>query len=59
MTAGIDMEMVSTNYVTYGAQLLAAGRITMHEIEDAVRRILRIKFRLVCSTTRTPTRTTP
>ena len=46
MTAGIDMEMVSTNYVTYGAQLLAAGRITMHQVEDAVRRILRIKFRL-------------
>jgi beta-glucosidase len=46
MTAGIDMEMVSANYVTYGAQLLAAGRITMQEVEDAVRRILRIKFRL-------------
>ncbi len=46
LTAGVDMEMVSTNYVTYGAALLAQGKITKSQIDDAVRRLLRIKFRL-------------
>ncbi len=46
LTAGVDMEMVSTNYVQYGQSLLAQGRITMTEVDDAVRRILRIKYRL-------------
>ena len=43
--AGTDMEMVSTNYVDFGKQLLAQGKITMAQINDAVRRILRVKFR--------------
>jgi beta-glucosidase len=43
--AGTDMEMVSTNYVDFGRQLLAQGKITMAQLNDAVRRILRIKFR--------------
>jgi beta-glucosidase len=46
INAGVDMEMVSTNYVDNGKALLAAGRITMDEVDDAVRRILRIKYRL-------------
>jgi beta-glucosidase len=46
ITAGVDMEMVSTNYVDTGKQLLAAGRITQAQIDDAVRRILRVKFAL-------------
>ena len=46
ITAGVDMEMVSTNYVDFGSQLLAQGRITRREIDDAVRRILRVKFAL-------------
>lgn len=46
LTAGVDMEMVSTNYVDYGRALLAAGRVTQRQIDDAVRRLLRIKFRL-------------
>jgi beta-glucosidase len=46
LTAGVDMEMVSTNYVEFAQQLLAAGRITMSEINDAVRRILRVKYAL-------------
>ena len=45
ISAGTDMEMVSTEYVTYGKQLLAQGKITMGQINDAVRRILRVKFR--------------
>jgi beta-glucosidase len=43
--AGTDMEMVSTDYVDFGTQLLAQGKITMGQINDAVRRILRVKFR--------------
>ena len=38
------MEMVSTNYVTYGRQLLAQHLISTRTIDDAVRRILTIKF---------------
>jgi beta-glucosidase len=45
LNAGTDMEMVSTNYVDHGKELLAQHAITMHQIDDAVRRILRVKFR--------------
>src|SRR5689334_1181923 len=46
LPAGVDMEMVSTNYVDFGQQLLAQHRITREQIDDAVRRILLVKFRL-------------
>jgi beta-glucosidase len=46
LRAGVDMEMVSTNYVDHAAELVAQGRVTKAEIDDAVRRILRIKFAL-------------
>jgi beta-glucosidase len=45
LNAGTDMEMVSTNLRDYGAQLLAQGKISMARVNDAVRRILRVKFR--------------
>ncbi len=45
LNAGTDMEMVSTNIRDYGAQLLAKGRISIARVNDAVRRILRVKFR--------------
>jgi beta-glucosidase len=45
LNAGTDMEMVSTNIRDYGAQLLAQGKISMARVNDAVRRILRVKFR--------------
>jgi beta-glucosidase len=45
LNAGTDMEMVSTNYVDFGKQLLAQGKISIARINDAVRRILRVKFR--------------
>ncbi|HEY2602569.1 MAG TPA: beta-glucosidase BglX [Thermoleophilaceae bacterium] len=45
LNAGTDSEMVSTNYVDFGKQLLAQHRISMARINDAVRRILRVKFR--------------
>ena len=45
LNAGTDSEMVSTNIRDYGKQLLAQNRISMARIDDAVRRILRIKYR--------------
>jgi beta-glucosidase len=45
LMAGTDSEMVSTNIRDYGQQLLAEHRITMSRLDDAVRRILRVKFR--------------
>ncbi|MCW2760795.1 MAG: beta-glucosidase BglX [Marmoricola sp.] len=45
LMAGTDSEMVSTNLRDYGAQLLTQKRITMSRLDDAVRRILRVKFR--------------
>jgi beta-glucosidase len=45
LNAGTDMEMVSTNIRDFGPQLLAQRRISMSRINDAVRRILRVKFR--------------
>jgi beta-glucosidase len=45
LMAGTDSEMVSTNIRDYGQQLLEQHRITMSRLDDAVRRILRVKFR--------------
>jgi beta-glucosidase len=45
LNSGVDMEMTSTLIRDFGEQLLAEGRISMRRINDAVRRILRIKFR--------------
>jgi beta-glucosidase len=44
LNAGTDSEMVSTNYRDFGAQLVASGRVPISRINDAVRRILRVKF---------------
>jgi beta-glucosidase len=45
LNSGVDSEMTSTLIRDHGAQLLADRRISMNRINDAVRRILRIKFR--------------
>jgi beta-glucosidase len=45
LNAGTDSEMVSTNIRDFGEELLGDHRIAMWRIDDAVRRILRIKFR--------------
>jgi beta-glucosidase len=45
LNAGVDSEMTSTLIRDFGAQLLADGRISMRRLNDAVRRILRVKFR--------------
>src|SRR6267142_4138614 len=46
LTAGVDMEMVSRSYNAYGRELLKEGKLSQPTIDEAVRRILRIKFRL-------------
>jgi beta-glucosidase len=45
LTAGIDMEMVSRLYNRNGAELLRQGKLRMADVDEAVRRILRVKFR--------------
>lgn len=46
LKAGTDMEMVSRFYASHGAELLRTGKLEQRTIDEAVRRILRIKFRL-------------
>ncbi|MEW1889677.1 glycoside hydrolase family 3 N-terminal domain-containing protein [Streptomyces sp. NPDC085659] len=46
LTHGLDMEMVSTHIADHGADLLDAGRISMERLDDAVTRILRLKYAL-------------
>ena len=45
LNSGVDSEMTSTLIRDFGAQLLQEHRISMKRIDDAVRRILRVKFR--------------
>ena len=45
LNAGTDSEMVSTNYRDFGKELVASRQVSIKRIDDAVRRILRIKFR--------------
>jgi beta-glucosidase len=45
LNSGVDSEMTSTLIRDFGRQLLAERRISMKRIDDAVRRILRVKFR--------------
>ncbi|MBA2705134.1 MAG: glycoside hydrolase family 3 C-terminal domain-containing protein [Blastocatellia bacterium] len=46
LNAGVDMEMVSRLFNQRGPELLKEGKISQATIDEAVRRILRIKFRL-------------
>lgn len=46
LNAGVDMEMVSTLFATNGVQLVESGKVSMAVLDDAVRHILRLKFRL-------------
>ena len=45
LNSGVDSEMTSTLIPDFGKQLLSDGRISMDRVDDAVRRILRVKFR--------------
>lgn len=46
LRAGVDLEMVSPSYPNHLARLLEEGRVKREWIDDAVRRILRIKMLL-------------
>ncbi|MGB8354357.1 MAG: beta-glucosidase BglX [Chthoniobacteraceae bacterium] len=46
VTAGVDMDMQSNLYITRLAGLVKSGKLKMEVIDEAVRRILRIKFAL-------------
>ncbi|HEX7295938.1 MAG TPA: glycoside hydrolase family 3 N-terminal domain-containing protein [Pyrinomonadaceae bacterium] len=46
LTAGVDMEMVSRLFNQNGSALVKEGKLNQSTIDEAVRRILRIKFRL-------------
>jgi beta-glucosidase len=43
--AGLDSEMTSTLMRDFGADLISSGAVSMARLDDAVRRILRVKFR--------------
>ncbi len=46
LTAGVDMEMVSTTYFDHLVRLVKEGRVRMSAIDAAVRNVLRLKFQL-------------
>lgn len=44
--AGLDMDMMSNAYDTHMRELVEEGKVTMAQIDESVRRVLRMKFRL-------------
>lgn len=46
VNAGVDMEMVSYTFVKHLPEQIKAGKVKEATIDDAVRNILRVKFRL-------------
>lgn len=44
--AGVDMEMVSATYINHLPALIKEGKVSQTVVDDAVKNILRIKFRL-------------
>src|SRR3989441_1266492 len=45
LSAGVDMEMVSRSYATHVPRLVAQGRLSVAAVDEAVRRVLRVKLR--------------
>lgn len=45
LSAGVDMEMASRLYNSEGPRLLKEGRLSPARLDEAVRRVLRVKFR--------------
>ncbi|MEZ3442481.1 glycoside hydrolase family 3 N-terminal domain-containing protein [uncultured Alistipes sp.] len=46
LTAGVDMDMMSHTYFNHIADLIRDGKVSEKQLDDAVRNILRLKFRL-------------
>ena len=44
--AGVEMDMVDDLYTKHLPELISEGKVRMEQLDDAVRRVLRIKFRL-------------
>jgi beta-glucosidase len=45
LSAGVDMEMVSRSYATHVPRLVRQGKLSMAAVDEAVRRVLRVKLR--------------
>lgn len=46
LNAGVDMDMVGEVFLKHGAQLVKEGKVSMAQVDAAVRRILEAKFKL-------------
>jgi len=46
LSAGVDMDMMSKGYDKHLEELVDSGEIPMEVVDEAVRRVLRVKFRL-------------
>jgi len=46
MNAGTDMDMMSHGYDKYLKELVEEGKVSMERVDDAVRRVLTLKFQL-------------
>jgi beta-glucosidase len=46
ITAGLDMDMEARAYITHMKELIEKGEVPVSAVDDAVRNILRVKFRL-------------
>lgn len=46
INAGLDMDMEASAYNKYLSELIAEGKVSRQTLDESVRRILRIKFRL-------------
>ncbi len=46
INAGIDMDMMDNLYRTHLAKLIEDGRVSLETVDESVRRVLRMKFRL-------------
>jgi beta-glucosidase len=46
MNAGVDIDMVSDSYRQHLAQLVKSGKVSQARLDEAVRRVLRLKFAL-------------
>jgi beta-glucosidase len=46
INVGVDMEMATTSYATYAKELIEEKKVAMETIDNAVRNILTVKYRL-------------
>lgn len=46
INAGVDMDMMSYSFISHLEELVDEGKVSMRRVDDAVRNILRIKYRL-------------